>query len=269
MALVGRAAVVGVGLIGGSFGMAFRRAGVASRVVALDRDGAVARRAVQRGAADEAGEMASLADADLAVLAVPVAEIVAVGREVQRMLPDGAVLTDVGSVKRPVVAALDGPRFVGGHPMAGTEASGIDAADPAMLLGRSFILTPTERTDPDAVDLVERAVGLCGMRAIRMDAASHDRLVAAVSHLPYLVAAAAVRGAPEEAIPAAGPTFLEMLRVARSDVVMWEQIASLNRDEILAALDRFERELARIRLAVAEGGIEGVLAEARAKAYRM
>lgn len=247
--------MVGLGLVGGSLGMGLRRAGWA--VVGVDRDPAVAEAAVARGAADEAGtDLRAVGEAEVTVVAVPPAAIVPVAREAAARMRPGAVLTDTGSVKAPVVAALEGlprVRFVGGHPMFGSEGQGIAAADASLLPGRPYVLTPVEGTDPEAVVMVEALVRSLAMRPVRLPPEVHDRLAAQVSHLPYLVALALAEAVEGEARAIAGPAFREMTRVARSPRPMWAAIARANRDAILAALDRFQEQLAALRAAVASG----------------
>lgn len=233
--------------------MGLRRAGWA--VVGVDRDPAVAEAAVARGAADEAGtDLRAVGGAEVTVVAVPLAAIVPVARAAAAHMRPGAVLTDTGSVKAPVVAALAGlprVRFVGGHPMFGSEGEGIAAAEASLLPGRPYVLTPVEGTDPEAVGVVEALVRSLAMQPVRLPPEAHDRLAAQVSHLPYLVALALAEAVEEEARAIAGPAFREMTRVARSPRPMWAAIARANREAILAALDRFQEQLAALRAAVA------------------
>lgn len=239
--------------------MALRRAGWA--VVGVDRDPATARAAVARGAADQSGtDLRVVGEAEVTVVAVPLPAIVPVARDAAAHMRPGAVLTDTGSVKGPVVAALAGlprVRFVGGHPMFGSEGQGIAAADASLLPGRPYVLTPVEGTDPEAVVVVEELVRSLEMQPVRLPPEVHDRLAAQVSHLPYLVALALAGAVEGEARAIAGPAFQEMTRVARSPRPMWAAIARANREAILAALDRFQAELAVLRAAVASGRLHG------------
>jgi prephenate dehydrogenase len=239
--------------------MALRQAGWA--VVGVDRDPATARAAVARGAVDQAGtDLRALGEAEVTVVAVPLPAIVPVARAAAAHMRPGAVLTDTGSVKAPVVAALAGlprVRFVGGHPMFGSEGQGIAAADASLLPGRPYVLTPVEGTDPEAVGVVEALVRSLAMRPVRLPPEMHDRLAAQVSHLPYLVALALAEAVEGEARAIAGPAFQEMTRVARSPRPMWAAIARANREAILAALGRFQEELAALRAAVASGRLHG------------
>lgn len=251
------AAVVGLGLIGGSLALGLRAAG--ATVVGVDVDEAALALARQRGAIDTGStDLGTVAAADLVIVATPLAQVADVGIAAARRMSRGAVLTDTGSVKAPVVAAIHaglppGIRFVGGHPMAGSERQGMAAADAALLDGRPFVLTPTGRTDPGAVVAVREAVERIGMRPVVMDPVDHDEMVAQVSHLPYLVSVALLRSAAEEARAIGGPALEEMTRVAHSPEAMWQEVCRANREAILRALARFEAELARLRCGLEEG----------------
>ncbi|HET8679067.1 MAG TPA: prephenate dehydrogenase [bacterium] len=256
-------AVIGLGLIGGSLALRFRAAG--ARVLGTDVDPEATALARRRGAIDDGGDDLSIAGtADLVIVATPLEQIVRVGLAVARHMRTGAILTDVGSVKAPIVSAITaslraGVSFVGGHPMAGTEGSGMQKADDALLEGRPFLLTPTARTAPDAVDALQEGVRRIGMRPVVLDPVQHDELVAQVSHLPYLLSLALQRATADDARSIAGPGFEDMTRVARSPGAMWAAICRDNRDAIVRALTRFERELSRMRTGLEAGAIHEVL----------
>src|SRR3954471_10155372 len=177
----GRVQIVGTGLIGGSLGLALRKQGW--HVTGQDRDGARAQRARELGALDEVG---TDVDADLTFVATPVS---AVPDEARAALARGGIVTDVGSVKGAVVAAVDHPRFVGGHPMAGSEQEGVDGADPELFEGATWVLTPTAATDPAAYARLRAIVSSVGADVVAVDPDRHDELVALVSHVPHLTAA--------------------------------------------------------------------------------
>ncbi|MBI3997708.1 MAG: prephenate dehydrogenase [Armatimonadetes bacterium] len=257
------AAVVGLGLIGGSLALRLRQVGV--RVVGIDVDPGAVAEAQRRGALDRGGvDLEAVEAADLVIVAVPLDQVVQVAIATARRMRAGAFLTDVGSVKAPVVAAISralpgGIRFVGGHPMAGTEGQGMAAADAALLDGRPFILTPTPRTPPDDVAVLQAVVVRLGMRPIVLDPVQHDELVAQVSHLPYLVSVALLRAAADDAKAIAGPAMVEMTRMARSPAAMWAAICRDNREAILRALARFEAEFHRLHRGLETGTIREVL----------
>jgi prephenate dehydrogenase len=273
-----RATLIGVGLIGGSLGMALRGRGLAREVVGVTRAEAAVARAQQRGAIDRGGvdPAEGVAGADLVVLAVPPEHVVPVARRAIPHLRPGALLTDVASVKAEIVRSVDAllaparqVAFVGGHPMAGNEGQGIDAADPSLFEGAVYLVTPAAQTPRPAVDrLAELARGL-GAVPVEMAPDQHDRAVALVSHLPYLVAAA-LMGATGDAVPAAGPAFLGATRVAGSPVALWAQICRLNREQIREALRVFREELARLEAAIGDGDrLQALLEAARAARRRL
>lgn len=272
MASFNRAAVIGVGLIGGSLGMAMRRRRLAREVVGVARvsetiGAARARGAIDRGTTDPVD---GVAGADLVVLATPPELVVSMAREVLPYVRAGAIVTDVASVKgsivREIEGALDpsrGALFVGGHPMAGNEGRGIAAAAEDLFEGSVYLITRTPKTDPAAADRIAALARSLGARPIVMDPDAHDRAVARVSHLPYLLAAA-LMGAAEGETAAAGPSFLGATRVAGSPVSMWAQICRLNRREIVDALRAFRGRLDRLETALADGGeLDALLDDAR------
>ena len=262
------AAVVGLGLIGGSLAMRLRAVGV--RVVGVDVDAGTLEVARRRGAIDEGtGSLDAVASADLVIIATPLDQVAQVAIAAARRMRPGAVLTDVGSVKAPIVAAVNSAlppavRFVGGHPMAGSEGQGITGADAALLIDRPFILTPTSRTAPEAVAAMQDVVTRIGMRPVVLDPVQHDELVAQVSHLPYLVSLALLRAAADDARAVAGPALDEMTRVAQSPPALWTEICRQNREAILRALTRYEVELAWLRRGVEAGTIGDLLRDGKA-----
>jgi len=183
--------IIGVGLIGGSLGLAGKEKSIFGEVVGVGRSRANLDQARERGAVDDFFQepREALPGADLVVLATPVQSIVTIGKEIAPLLEDGAILTDVGSVKEGLVRELEsnlpaGVRFVGGHPIAGSEASGASAAREDLFLHRRTILTPTGRTDPEALARVHAMWEAVGSIVVEMDVDAHDRILAAVSHLP-------------------------------------------------------------------------------------
>lgn len=248
-----RAQLIGTGLIGGSVGLALRRQGwfVTGRD---DRD-EVAAEALRRGVLDAVGEDA---DAELVVIAVPVGSVVPVV-EAARVAHPEAVLTDVGSVKAPIVTAVDDPRFVGGHPMAGSEQAGVEGAVASMFDGAVWVLTPTESTSSEAFALVHAVAASTGAEVLALDAAEHDRIVAMVSHVPHLTAATLMRLAAERSeeqaalLRLAAGGFRDMTRIAAGHPGIWPDICAENRTAIVGVLDELIAELAEIRAAVDRG----------------
>jgi prephenate dehydrogenase len=264
--MIKRLAVIGVGLIGGSFSRALKAAGAVQRVIGFDLDSENLAEALQLGVIDEiAADYASaVSSADLVFLAVPVRAMTAAVAACAPYLPAGCVVTDGGSVKEELVVACEplmpeGCHFVGGHPIAGTEHSGAKASFATLFQGRRCILTPTSRTDQQALELVQRLWEAAGSRVECMEPLTHDRVFAAVSHLPHMVAYALVhavdRSAEEEenilAFSAGG--FRDFTRIASSDPSMWRDIALMNRLPLLAVLDRYQQEFAALKEKVAAG----------------
>jgi prephenate dehydrogenase len=248
-------AVVGTGLIGGSVGLAARR-----RLGAHVRGvGPEAARAVERGAADEAVSLDhALRDADAAFVAVPVSDLVETVGGVLAAAPAACVVTDVGSTKRAVVSGCDDQRFVGGHPLAGGEAAGVDHAREDLFEGQTWYLTPTAATSGILLERLHRTITGLGARPAVIDAETHDALMAAVSHLPHVLAnllvAQAARALGEESgLPQTGPSFRDATRVAGANPALWEGIYLANRDALTAAIDQAVAGLGEVREALASG----------------
>jgi prephenate dehydrogenase len=253
-----RANIVGTGLIGGSVGMALRLAGW--HVSGVDLDDARAARALEVGALDVIGLDEN---ADVTVVATPVGSVAAVAVDVLGRVT-GAV-TDVGSVKAPVVGAVDDPRFVGGHPMAGSEQDGIEGARPEMFDGAVWVLTPTDVTDDASYTTVRAMVSSLGAEVIDLEPASHDAIVADVSHVPHLTAAVLMAMAADRSVEhrallrlAAGG-FRDMTRIAASPPDIWPDICAENRSAITASLDRLIDSLGQVRSLVANADRAGMV----------
>jgi len=275
-----RVALIGVGLIGGSFALALRRAGGATTVVGVDRDVQALERGAALGVIDTTAESVSEATegADLVVVAVPVRSIGPVLHDVALALEPHATVTDVGSTKTEVVELARGelrahfPRFVPGHPIAGREASGVDAASAELFKGARVVLTPVAETAPDAIDLVRACWEAAGTRVATLSAADHDHIFAAVSHLPHLLSFAlvselAARSNSAELFGFAAGGFRDFTRIAASSPEMWRDIALQNREALLEELDRYGARLAVFRELVDKGdgpGLQRLMAEARA-----
>lgn len=257
-----RAQIVGTGLIGGSVGMALRAQGW--HVTGRDTDEAAERAALDLGAIDDAGVDVT---AEICVVALPVGLVGAAAAEL--LEADGAtwVVTDVGSVKSPIVDAVDHPRFVGGHPMAGSEQEGVAGATPTMFEGAVWVLTPTEGTDPAAQALVHSVVASLGAEVLTLPPDVHDRVVAMVSHVPHLTAvtlmgqAAARAGRNGEGVllRLAAGGFRDMTRIAAGHPGIWPDICAENRDAIVDVLDGLLVELAEVREVVARRDRDALL----------
>lgn len=266
------AAVIGTGLIGGSIGMALRQQGW--WVSGADRDPARAQRALELGAIDRVGRDPAARATFIAVPAGAVADVAqAVLRDqgpgpAGRSGPNGRraqVVTDVAGIKTSIVSAVGHPRFVGGHPMAGSEQDGVDGADPGLFVGATWVLTPGEHTSPDAYSEVQSIVRLLGANPVAVEARRHDELVALVSHTPHLTAATLMNLAADAAtsdatlLRLAAGGFRDMTRVAAGHPGIWPDVVAENREAILSALDRLMGGLDRLRGIVAAGDRQGLL----------
>lgn len=255
--MIERLCVVGVGLIGGSLARALRAAGAVGEVVGSSRREAHLRTALELGVVDrfhlDPGEAAR--GADMVAVCTPMGAMEDVFRALGPGLAPDAVLTDAGSVKQTVLRAAHSafgrmpPQLVPGHPIAGTEHSGVEASLADLFQGRRVILTPHEDTDPAAAARVEAMWRTAGAEVDRMDAAGHDRILASVSHLPHLLAYALVDllagGSPECFRYAAGG-FRDFTRIASSDPVMWRDICLENREAIAEALEAMLTEIGEL-----------------------
>jgi prephenate dehydrogenase len=252
--------ILGPGLLGGSIGLAARQRKVAKRVSMWARRPDAADQAYQLGAADEAtNDLAKVvADADLVVLATPIGAMKGLVEQILPFLPAGCVVTDVGSVKYPIVTALSDAlagkaRFVGSHPMAGSEQSGIEAARRDLFDNAVCIVTPREDTDKAALQLVYDFWKAIGCSVKTLSPAEHDEIVARISHLPHLVAAAVVNVVCSDGshpLNFVGPGFKDFTRIASGPFEMWTEICLENRQEIGRGLDALIEELTKVRAAV-------------------
>jgi len=249
-----RVAVLGVGLIGGSIGLAARRR-LEAEVVGYDPDPETLARAVRGGALDrgEADVAAACAGAEVVFCAAPVAGLTELAGDALTVAGSEAVVTDVGSTKRDIVAALGADeRFIGGHPLAGAETSGVGNAREDLFEGARWYLTPKpERSSGLLYDRLQRTVAGLGARAQAIDAETHDRLMATVSHVPHVVAnvlvsqAAAELTRDSERMPEVGPSFRDTTRVAGANPAIWGDIFASNSEAVAEAIDAVTERLRR------------------------
>jgi prephenate dehydrogenase len=257
-----RVAVIGTGLIGGSLGLALRSAGEGP-VVGYDVDPSAARGALDRSAVDTIAPdpAAAVENAGLVILAAPVHLISDTCRVLASAVPEEAVVTDVGSTKRDVVAAGEacfGDRFVGGHPMAGSERHGIEAADGELFDGAWWILTPTAKTSSEAYAAVTRMVAKVGAKPVALDAEDHDALAARLSHVPQLTASALVdfavsAGDREALLGLAGAGFRDVTRIAASHPDLWVAIIRSNAAAVSDGLEGLRERIDGLRETIDKG----------------
>src|SRR5262245_5739519 len=275
-----RVAILGVGLIGGSFALALKQAKACAHVVGAGRSAANLKRALELGVIDSIAPdaVAAAHQADLVLLATPVAQFLRLFREVASVLGPRALVTDGGSTKRDVIAAARAAlgrkisQFVPAHPIAGAEKSGAEAASAELLRDRRVILTPLPEKPDSAVKKVQDAWSACGARIARMDPEQHDAVLGAVSHLPHVLAYALVheiasREDGAELFAHAAGGFRDFTRIASSHPEMWRDICIANSDRILDELRRYRKKLdalAKLLEAGDAAALEKLFGEARA-----
>lgn len=262
--LFSRLALVGIGLIGSSIARAARATNIAGTIVAIDRDEDVLARVRALAMADEvtADAKAGVAGADLVILCVPVGACGAVAKEIAPALAEGAIVSDVGSVKGAVMAQVEphlpkAVHFVPAHPVAGTEHSGPEAGFPTLFLNRWCILTPAYGTDPGAVERLRAFWEAFGSNVEIMSAPHHDLVLAITSHVPHLIAYNIVGTAADlervtqsEVIKFSAGGFRDFTRIAASDPTMWRDVFLNNKEAVLEMLGRFNEDLAALARAI-------------------
>src|SRR5512139_1925320 len=258
--------VIGCGLMGGSFALALKRAGLVKRVVGYSKSPSTTDRAKRMGVIDVAAESALLAvsGADVVLIAVPVAATESTFKAIRHLVEPGVLFMDVGSTKRDVVDAARRvlkervPSFVPAHPIAGKEVAGIAHADAALYSGRQVILTPLPQTNPELVQKATDCWAAIGSQVLRMTPENHDGAFAAVSHLPHLLAfsyfnSVARQPAGRDYLSLAGPGFRDFTRIAASDPAIWRDILLANREEVMKQAQRFRHSLDAIEHVIRAG----------------
>ncbi len=262
-----KVALVGIGLIGGSIGLAARER-LGAHVRGYDPSPDARAAALARGAVSEACETvaAALEGADFAFVAAPVAVLTAAVAGALEAAGEECVVTDVGSTKRPVVRAIDDARFVGGHPLAGAESAGVEHARADLFQDATWYLTPTAATRGTVYERLHRVITRMGAWPSATDAETHDAVMASVSHLPHVLAnvlvaqAARVLSAEGERLPATGPSFRDLTRVAGANTALWRDIYLANGDALVRAIDDAMERLGAVRTLLATADGDGVAA---------
>ena len=247
-------AIIGVGLIGGSIGLAIRRHDLAEEIVGIGRRASSLGKARRLGAVDRTTtDLArGVANAELVVVCTPVAQIVDLVRQAAQACRPGGLITDAGSTKVQIVAALDGAvnadvRFIGSHPLAGDHNTGPEFSRAELFENRTVVITPTRRSRSGDVRRLTRFWTRLGARVHTMSAAEHDRGLATTSHLPHLVAAALAAATPRAYSDLVASGWRDTTRVASGDPDLWQQIFMSNQPSVLRGLKRLEKELASLR----------------------
>ena len=263
--------VIGCGLMGGSFALALRRAGLVKRVVGYSKSPSTTDKARRMGVIDQAAESALLAvsGSDIVLMAVPVAASEATFRAILPLIDPGVLLMDVGSTKRDVVDAAIRtlkdrlPNFVPAHPIAGKEVAGIEHAEASLYQGQQVILTPLPQTSPELIQKATDVWASIGSQVLRMTPENHDAAFAAVSHLPHLLAFAYVNGvarqpAGPDFLSLAGPGFRDFTRIAAGDPALWRDVLVANRDELAKQLTHFRQALEAMEYVMKSGNSEAL-----------
>jgi len=263
--------VIGCGLMGGSFALAMKRAGLVKRVIGYSKSPSTTERAKKLGIIDTAAESALLAvsGSDIVLIAVPVSATESTFKAIRHLVEPGVLFMDVGSTKRDVVDAARRVlkerigSFVPAHPIAGKEAAGIAHADATLYNGRQIILTPLPQTDAELVQKATDTWAALGAQVLRMTPENHDAAFAAVSHLPHLLAFAyfnsvARQPAGRDFLSLAGPGFRDFTRIAASDVAVWRDVLLSNREEVLKQSQRFRHALEAMEIAIKSGNSEAL-----------
>jgi len=264
-------AIIGVGLIGGSIGMAAKARGLAGKVIGIGRDPAKLKRAQELAAVDvfTTDLINGAAEADMVIVCTPVLAVVPIIEALAGSLKEGAIVTDVGSTKsqitRQAEAVLpDGRHFIGGHPMAGSEAEGVEAAVPYLFLDATYVVTPTENTHVKALDTLVRFAEGLGANVALMSPEQHDRSAAIISHLPHVISATLLKLASEEQADSgqvfqlAAGSFRDMTRISGSPPELWRDICLSSREAISDTIKRFEALLETVRAYIDSGDSEAI-----------
>lgn len=275
--ILNKLVIIGVGLIGGSFALALRKAGRVKHIVGLGRSRENLQRALELGILDEITEDYPLAlkNADLVLLAMPVGQTAKILEKIAPHLESKTIITDAGSTKQNVIAAARSylpehlKNFVPGHPIAGAEQSGANAANADLFRDKNLILTPLDETNTKALDCVKELWKSCGARISQIKAHQHDEILAALSHLPHLLASTLMNhilssstgDSPDDLLCFAGSGFRDFTRIAGSSPEMWRDICLANRELLLKQIDAYQNELTRMRKML-ENGDESALEKA-------
>ncbi|MCU7799087.1 MAG: prephenate dehydrogenase/arogenate dehydrogenase family protein [gamma proteobacterium symbiont of Lucinoma myriamae] len=258
--------IIGVGLIGGSFAQAVRRAGLVKHITGCGRNIANLEKAVELGVIDDYSQdiKQAVKSSDLIFIATPVGSFQSVFSQIKETMKEGAIITDGGSTKSSVIEAAKAvfnhvpENFVPGHPIAGTENTGVEASFATLYQDHRVILTPLEQTNPDAVNIVSQMWVAAGAQVVMMDAHHHDLVLAATSHLPHLLAFSLVNtlttlDEKQEIFENAAGGFRDFTRIASSDPAMWQDICLANKEALLEHLDYFCSDLNQLRDALQLG----------------
>ena len=270
--MIDKLAIIGVGLIGSSLSLALKEAGEVRQVIGFGRNQQNLARGIELGVLDDFADSieACVSDADVIVVAVPLGAMRQVFAELKQAIKKGAIITDVGSAKGSVVSAAQAElgtlfsRFVPAHPIAGTEQSGVEAGFPTLYKNRRVIITPVEQTDQDAIAVIDEMWRHCGAVIEYLNVEHHDKVLAATSHLPHMLAFALVHylsnlNDHEEIFRYAAGGFRDFTRIASGDPVMWRDVCLANGEAVVDLIEQYQQELDRVKSAISAGDADGLL----------
>lgn len=265
-----RISIVGVGLIGGSIGIDARKMGLAKEVVGVVRRAESIDECIKAGAVDKAtlDIKEGVEKADMIILATPISIMEKIAEEIVKYTGSETIVIDVASVKGELVKKIEGilgTRYVGTHPMAGAEKKGVSDAKSGLFYGATCIITPTEKTRPKCLKDVKEFWEKLRAKIIVLPPCEHDKVVGMISHLPHLVAASMVNIISDEqrALSCIGPGFKDSTRIAGSPPELWQEICEWNKEEILASIDKFQKEFAGVRNLIETSNWAGLLEKLR------
>ncbi|MBI4709525.1 MAG: prephenate dehydrogenase/arogenate dehydrogenase family protein [Nitrospirae bacterium] len=263
-----RVAIIGVGLIGGSFALALKKYGFAGKIAGTGRKKENLARAKEMGLIDEYSTSASesVSDADLIVLSTPVGQFEDIFKTIRKNIKAGAIVTDVGSVKTEAIKILEplmppGVNFVGSHPIAGKERSGIDSASPDLFKNARCIVTPTPDTDKNSLKKILALWTELGSKTSLMSPEQHDWIFAATSHLPHIIAYALINtilDLNQNTLPHSGPSLRDMTRIALSSPELWRDICLCNKENILKSLNQFLSSITHLKGLIEKSDADGL-----------
>lgn len=269
--MINHLAIIGVGLMGSSLALALKQAGYVKRVSGYGRNIENLKRGVELGVLDDyqTSVADAVANADVVVVAVPLGAMDKVFGEIAGAMSDSTVITDVGSAKATVIESARKhladklAQFVPGHPIAGTERSGVEAGFATLYQDRKIILTPLEETSPDALNVIQNMWQVCGAQVELMDVLHHDKVLAATSHLPHMLAFSLVShlskmNDQDEIFSYAAGGFRDFTRIASSDPVMWRDICLANSEALLELIEGYQHELDLVARAIREHDAEAL-----------
>lgn len=274
--LFDKVAIIGLGLIGGSLAKAAKGENLFKKVVGIGRNEKNLKKGIDLGAIDSytTNPAEGVSDVDLVVVATPPGVIVEIIKKVVPYVPDGCIITDVGSIKEEIVKGVerlipndDNIYFVGGHPIAGTENSGIEAINPCLFIGHKCVLTPTSKTNRSALERIKTMWEKVGCKVISMDMTKHDNIFALVSHLPHVVAFSLInaiinmKDTKEDILSYSAGGLKDFTRIAASHPTMWKDIFLMNKENVLNSIAHFQSSLEEIKRAIAEEDSEKLVSE--------